>query len=103
MFCRKNSGDINTIIIAIKREADTPSFGYGHRMIHQKLRQMGVTTNRETVRLILRAVDPDGVMNRSRHRLRRRIYPSKGPNYVWHIDGYDKLKPYSFALHGCID
>ena len=103
MFCRKNSDDINTIIIAIKREADTSSSRYGHRMIHQKLRQMGVTTNRETVRLILRAVDPDGVMNRSRHRLRRRIYVSKGPNYVWHIDGYDKLKPYGFALHGCID
>ena len=25
MFCRKNSDDINTIIIAIKREADTSS------------------------------------------------------------------------------
>ena len=103
MFRRKNSDDINTIIIAVKREADTSSSGYGYRMIHQKLRQMGVTTNRETFRLILKAADPDGVMNRSRHRLRRRIYVSKGPNYVWHIDGYDKLKPYGFALHGCID
>ena len=64
---------------------------------------MGVTTNRETVRLILKAVDPDGVMNQSRHRLRRRIYVSKGLNYIRHIDGYDKLKPYGFALHGCID
>ena len=103
MFRRKSSDDINTIIIAIKREADTSSSGYGYRMIHQKLRQMGVTTNRETVRLILKAVDPDGVMNRSKHRLRRRIYISKGPNYVRHIDGYDKRKPYGFALHGCID
>ena len=64
MFRRKNSDDINTIIIAVKREADTPSCGYGYRMmIHQKLIQMGVTTNRETGGLILKAVDPDGVMN----------------------------------------
>ena len=35
MFRRKNSDDINTIIIAVKREADTSSSGYGYRMIHQ--------------------------------------------------------------------
>ena len=103
MFRRKNSDDINTIIIIIKREADTSNSGYGYRMMHQKLRQMSVTTYRKTVRLVLKAVDPDGVMDRSRYRLRRRIYVSKGPNYAWHIDGYDKLKPYGFALHGCID
>ena len=27
----------------------------------------------------------------------------QGPNYVWHTDGLDKLKPYGFAVHGCID
>ena len=103
MFRRKNSDDINTIIIAIKREADTSSCGFGYRMRHRKLRQIGVTTNWETVRLNLKAIVSDEVMNRSRYRLRRRIYISKGPNYVWHIDGYDKLKPYGFALHGYID
>ena len=25
------------------------------------------------------------------------------PNEVWHCDGYDKLKPYGFAIQGCID
>ena len=24
-------------------------------------------------------------------------------NYLWHIDGYDKLKVYGFAIHGDID
>ena len=28
---------------------------------------------------------------------------SSGPNYLWHIDGYDKLKPFGFAIHGGID
>ena len=27
----------------------------------------------------------------------------KGPNFTWHIDGYDKLSPYGMAIHGCID
>ena len=27
----------------------------------------------------------------------------KGPNYVWHMDRYDKLSPYGLAIHGCID
>ena len=31
-----------------------------------------------------------------------RIY-RMGPNYVWHIDGFDNLKPYGFNIHGCIN
>lgn len=27
----------------------------------------------------------------------------KGPNYTWHMDGYDKLSPYGVTIHGCID
>ena len=27
----------------------------------------------------------------------------RGPNCAWHFDGYDKLKPYGFPIHGCID
>lgn len=37
------------------------------------------------------------------NRLRRRQYANKGPNFLWHIDGYDKLKPYGIAISGCID
>ena len=28
---------------------------------------------------------------------------AQSPNYVWHVDGYDKLKPYGFCIHGAID
>uniref|UniRef100_A0A096M0Z2 Integrase core domain-containing protein n=1 Tax=Poecilia formosa TaxID=48698 RepID=A0A096M0Z2_POEFO len=30
-------------------------------------------------------------------------YYSRGPNYVWHMDGYDKLKPFGIGINGCID
>ena len=36
-------------------------------------------------------------------RLHPRKYISKGPTYIWHIDGHDKLKPFDVSLHGCID
>lgn len=69
----------------------------------KKIRQMGYVTDKETVRFALKTMGPTGVSQLSRHRLRRRQYISQGPNYAWHIDGYDKLKPYGFAIHGAID
>ncbi|XP_054260144.1 uncharacterized protein LOC128984801 [Macrosteles quadrilineatus] len=56
-----------------------------------------------TVRSILKELDPVGLDLRTRKRLRRRIYKNKGPNYLWHLDAYDKLKPYGICVHGCID
>ena len=55
------------------------------------------------VRPALKIVNPEGVETRSRGRLMRRKYKTKGPNYLWHIDGYDKLKPFGFCIHGAID
>jgi len=72
--------------------------------MHQRLiNHHGLVTTREVVRQVLKIFDPEGVEHRSRHRLRRRVYRSKGPNYLWHIDGYDKLKPFGFCVHGAID
>ena len=35
--------------------------------------------------------------------MRWRKYFSTGPNYSWHIDDHDKLEPFGFLLHECID
>jgi len=56
----------------------------------------------DTVRLILCQVDPAGVNERRHHRLARQTYVSRGPNDVWHIDGYDKLRPYGFLISGYV-
>ena len=58
---------------------------------------------KKTVRHALRILDPEGVDERLRHRLQRRQYKGRGPNFPWHIDGFDKLKPYGFCIHGGID
>ena len=31
------------------------------------------------------------------------MYKNGGPNCVVHINGYDKLKPFGFSIHGAID
>lgn len=72
--------------------------------MHQRLiGNHNLVVTRDTVRKILNILDPEGVEVRSRHRLHRRQYRTKGPNHLWHVDGYDKLKPYGFCVHGAID
>ena len=53
--------------------------------------------------MLLATMDHEGTKTRKSRRLKRRIYLNKGPNYMWHADGYDKLKPYGISIHGCID
>ena len=48
--------------------------------------------------LHMREIDPEGVHRRKAHMLVRRRYYARGPNYVWHVDGYDKLKPYGLCI-----
>ena len=82
--------------------AENPS-NFGYRAMHQKLMTMRISVDRDTVRQILKHADPEGVECRSKKILKRRKYYAKGPNDIWHIDGNDKLKPYGFEIHGCID
>lgn len=51
----------------------------------------------------MKHLDPGGVVRRSRHKLKRSTYSAKGPNFIWHLDGYEKLKPFGFSIPGAID
>ena len=57
---------------------------------------------KEVVRKLLLQMDPASVAMRRQHRLRRRTYTSRGPNDTWHVDGYDKLRPYGFLISGYV-
>ena len=80
-----------------------PHSSRGYRSIWHSLQLNGTRVPRRVVELLLRELDPEGVAERRRHRLKSRTYHNPGPNYAWHCDGYDKLKPFGFAIHGCID
>ena len=53
----------------------------------------------ETVRLMLRQLDPASVINRRQH---GRTYHSHGPDDTWHVDGYDNLSRYGFCINGWV-
>ena len=51
----------------------------------------------------LRIIDPEGVECRKRRRLKRRRYITPGPNFLWHVDGWDKLAHFGIFFHGAVD
>ena len=80
-----------------------PHSSRGYRSIWHSLQLNGTRVPRRVVELLLGELDPEGVAERRRHRLKRRTYHNPGPNYAWHCDGYDKLKLFGFPIHGCMD
>ncbi|KAJ8915721.1 hypothetical protein NQ315_000655 [Exocentrus adspersus] len=89
LFRRKIYSDVNSIANFIEAQIRK----HGH----------GFVVTQSTVRELLKILDPDGVAIRQRRRLRRRRYYNKGPNYLWHTDCYDKLKPFGICITGGID
>ena len=101
---RKNYCDIDTAVDYICHLLlNTSSECHGYRWMHKKCQQKGYNIKQKIVALIMANIDPEGVALRRANRLIRRNYVSVGPSYLWHIDGYDKIKPYGIAIHGCID
>ena len=88
----------------ISSELEGPSKRLGYRGMWNKLRtSYGINLPRDEVMKLLRELDPDGCVERRRRKLKRRTYTSNGPNSAWHVDGYDKLKPYGLPITGCVD
>ena len=88
----------------IRKELDGPSCVSGYRTLWHTIRlKYGMCVARARVQNLLKMIDPIGTEERKRHALKRRDYRSPGPNQCWHVDGYDKLKPFKFPIHGAID
>ncbi len=101
---RKNvTYSIDSVRDRIKKEIDGPGCSGGYRSVWHTIRLEGMQVPRKVVQNTLRELGPEGCEERRAKCLRRRRYINPGPNHVWHMDGYDKLKPYGFPIHGCID
>lgn len=37
------------------------------------------------------------------HAVKQRVYSVRGANSLWHHDGNEKLRPWGFYVHGCVD
>lgn len=102
---RKNKNEnLPAIVAAIIKELEGSGSCLGYKAMWQRLRQLyGLDVYRETVLDLLRVLDPEGIELRAKYKLHTRQYRVPGPNFAWHTDGYDKLKPYGFCIHSGVD
>ena len=100
---RRPEYDIAEVRNAVRRLLDGPDSCRGYRSIWHTLQLNGLQVPRMVVQQVMKELDPEGARERGGHRLKRRVYHNLGPNNAWHCDGYDKLKPFGFPIHGCID
>ena len=101
---RGNVVDRNRVKECIEQELDGSGQMLGYRAMWRRLQsKYDIQVPRLVVQTILRDIDLEGSTQRRSNRLRRRNYFFPDPKYCWHADGYDKLKPYGFPIHGCID
>ena len=102
---RRNESRLEDIVSAIVEEMERSVGSFvGYREMTRRLRvRHNIVVRRDTVMRAMQVIDPEGVENRRAHRLQRRKYQTPGPNFLWHLDGWDKLKPYGFCVHGCVD
>ncbi len=96
LFRRTNQTDIEEIASFVQSEMATSGRLQGYRWLHLRAIR-GYVVSQETMRMVIKEIDPEGVELRHARRLRRRQYFSRGPNALWHMDSYDKLKPYGFT------
>ena len=75
----------------------------GEGMIKQILLQRKIKVQRMRLRDSLHRVDNNGVQQRRRGRLQRRVYSVQGPNHLWHVDTNHKLIRWNFVIIGGID
>lgn len=103
LYRRKKYTQLEKLLEFLTDEIDKYGQLHGYKWMHLKCIQNGLSVTQETVRLALNFLDPSGVELRRKKRLRRRQYRNNGPNFLWHMDSYDKLKRYGIAINGCID
>ncbi|KAI5885431.1 uncharacterized protein SCHCODRAFT_02557851, partial [Schizophyllum commune H4-8] len=75
----------------------------GSAILMGDLEARGIHLPRARVQESLRRVDAIGVLVRFAGLIRRKVYHVRGANALWHQDGNEKLKPWGFWVHGCID
>lgn len=100
---RKNQSPIIDVASFVLENVEKSGFQNGYRWMHQACINEGFTISRHSVAALMAILDPVGTSLRAKHRLKRRNYYAKGPNYLWHLDSYDKLKKYGLCINGCID
>ena len=103
LYRRKHTSQLLDVALFIANELENSGKYHGYRWMHRICLNAGFVVSQQHVATILQILDYDGVESRRHGRLRRRHYFSAGPNHIWHVDSYDKIKRYGIHINGCID
>ncbi len=103
LYRRKNQTDLLEVALFLMNELGRYGKLHGYKLLHLKCIQAGFVVSQSVIRHLLGILDPEGVQMRRKNRLRRRLYGNPGPNFLWHMDSYDKLKPFGICINGAID
>ena len=86
---RRTESSVSRIIRGIQWLHRHVHNNYGYKRILCPFNKtLEIQAFQETVRHILSVMDPEGLTERQRRKLRRQLYVNSSPNYVVHIDGY---------------
>ena len=99
---KRNYSNIKDVVEFIHGQLRSSGQSHGYRIMLARCQQNGYKARANDVRMVLKYLDPVGVALRTAKTLRRRAYYADGPNFIWHVDGYDKLKPFGLCISGCI-
>jgi len=94
---RNSESPLEQIVFAIVEELENScgSFMGYHQLTRRLRRKYNLQVRRDTVMKSLRIIDPErSIECRKKRRLKRRRYITPGLNYLWHVDGWDKLAPF---------
>ncbi|XP_063680195.1 uncharacterized protein LOC134815582 [Bolinopsis microptera] len=108
---RHNDVDDHTLLTAVQNVVNESSGQLGYRDVTEKLRSQGLFVSRDDVMNTLRLVDPQGVVMRTpkfKNKRPKKTFFSKGPNYLWSLDGHDKLSgdancQFDLKIYGALD
>ncbi len=97
---------------AVRKELDGPGQLLGYRAMQNKLRQEhGLNVPRDLVHDVMYDLDEEGLAARRpcrKQKKNRGHFTTKGVNWVFSLDGHDKLMGYQnstfpLAVYGCLD
>ena len=74
-----------------------------YRYMHLRAWAVSLVVDRETIRLAMKSMDSKWLSLRATYKLNRGKWIFDGSNEIRQLNGYYKLKPFHFAIHGCID
>ncbi|KAJ7386861.1 hypothetical protein OS493_006894 [Desmophyllum pertusum] len=98
-FSDISNGELDRHITELSKEF--PFCGEG--MMKFLLQERGIKVQRMRLRDSIHRVDQEGVRERKKGQLQRRVYNVQGPNHLWHIDTNHKLVRWNFIIIGGID